>query len=317
VSSRREMTLLVGDNPFHGISHLSQERARVRGAVSTYPKYAANLVMTSLENGANGFMFSVGKTTLSILRKIREKGEIERLGLYAIVPYVYEYVRLANQVGGIPGLTKRFAKEIVMSGSLRTVAMGLKGFMRADPVSIMKTYLTYEVSRIKSSAGKQADLRSVLLHEVITDMALALNLDWLFRSYVDFMLKLGVTPGLNTGNFVYLVKKIREWRIDLRKIIIAAPFNKVGFQMIPSRIDCEETLESVPEPIVIAISILAAGYLGPSEAIDYVATLRNIKGVAVGVSKERHARETFRLLNEKLSGRYGSSKVPDNVDFHD
>jgi hypothetical protein len=47
---------------------------------------------------------------------------------------------------------------------------------------------------------------------------------------------------------------------------------------------------------VIAISILAAGYLSPSDAIDYIATLPNIKGVAVGVSKEKHAQETFKFL---------------------
>ena len=298
------MALLVGDNPFHGISHLSQERARVRGDGSTYPKYAANLVVTSLENGANGFMFSVSETTLSILREIRERGEIERLSLYAIVPYAYEYIRLANQVGGIQGLAKKFAKEIVMSRNVRAVTMGLKAVIRADPISLMKTYLTYEISRIKSSTSKQANLQSVLLHEVITDMALALHLDWLFKSYVDFMSKLGVTPGFNTGNFAYLVKKFNEWSVDLREVTIAAPFNKVGFQMNPSRGDCEKTLAEIPKPNVVAISILAAGYLSPSEAIDYIATLPNIKGVAVGVSKETHAHETFKLLKEKLNHRY-------------
>jgi len=302
VSSRRDIALLVGDNPFHGISHLSQERARVRGDTSTWPEYPANLIMTSIENGANGFMFSVSETTLSILREIRERGEIERLSLYAIVPYAFEYVRLANQVGGIPGLAKKFAKEIAFSGNVRAVATGFKGVMRADPVSLVKTYLSYEMSRIKSSAGKQADLRSVMLHQVITDMALALRLDWLFKLYVDFMLNLGVTPGFNTGNFAYLVNRFREWDIDLGKIIVAAPFNKVGFQMIPSKEECEKALASIPEPAVLAISILAAGYLSPSEAISYVAALPNIKGVAVGVSKERHARETFRLLEEKLGG---------------
>ena len=301
MSDRGKKTLLVGDNPFHGISHLSQERGRVRGDASTYPEYAANLVITSLENGADGFMFSVSDTTLSILRVIREREEGERLSLYAIVPYAYEYVRLAAQVGGILGLVKKFAKEIAVSGNLKAVTLGLKGVMRADPVSLMKTYLTYEISRIKSSAGKQAGLSSVLLHQAITDMALALELDWLFKSYVDFMLKLGVTPGFNTGNFAYLVNKFREWNIDLREITIAAPFNKVGFQMNPSRRECEKALAGNTEPILIAISILAAGYLNPLEAIDYIAALPNIKGVAVGVSKEKHARETFKLLNEKLN----------------
>jgi len=50
----------------------------------------------------------------------------------------------------------------------------------------------------------------------------------------------------------------------------------------------------------LAISILAAGYLKPEEAIDYITQLPNIKGVAVGVSKEKHANETFSLLKQKL-----------------
>jgi hypothetical protein len=245
-------------------------------------------------------MFSVSDTTLSILKVLRERGEIERLGLYAIVPYAYEYVRLANQVGGILGLGKKFAKEILASGNLRAVAFGLKGVLWKDPLSIMKAYLSYEISRVRSSVGRQANLQSVFLHQLVTDMALGLNLDSIFRAYVEFAPKLGVTPGFNTGNFPYLVRKFREWKIDLHGIVVAAPFNKVGFQMTPSRLESEKVLESLPESSLIAISVLAAGYLLPAEAIDYVATLPNVKGVAVGVSRESHARETFRLLEEKM-----------------
>jgi len=291
--------LLVGDNPFHRISHLSQERARVRGDAITYPEYAANLVVTSLENGANGFMFSVSEMTLSILQIIREMGGSRRLRLCAIAPYTFEYVRLATQIG-TPGLIKKFAKEIAVSGNVRAIAIGLKGVIRTDPIALLKTYLIYEVSRIKSSAGKQANLDSVLLHEVVTDMALALNLDWLFKSFVDFMLEIGIKPGFNTRNFPYLVKKFRAWSIDLREVIIATPFNKVGFQMNPSRTECEKALANIPEPNVIAISILAAGYLKPREAVGYLAALPNIMGVAVGVSKEQHARETFKLIKENF-----------------
>lgn len=299
MSSGGKRLLLVGDNPFHSISHLSQERARVRGDAITRAEHAAKLVMTSLENGANGFMFSVSDTTLSILSVIRETGRSERLRLYALVPYAYEYVRLATQIG-VPGLARKFAKRIIVSGNVRAIAMSLKGVMRTDPMALLKSYLIYEISRIKSSVGKQANLESVLLHEIITDMALALNLDWLFKSYIDFMLEHRIEPGFGTRNFAYLVNRFEEWGIDFHEIIIAAPFNKVGFQMNPSRIECEKALAKISEPNTIAISILAAGYLGPSEAINYVANLSNLKGIAVGVSKERHARETFRLLEENL-----------------
>ena len=299
MSNGRKKIFLVGDNPFHGISHLSQEQARIRGNAMTYPEYAANLVATSLENEATGFMFSVSETTLSILKTLHEKEADKRPRLYALVPYAFEYVRLATQIG-ISGLAKKFVKQITFSGNVRAIAMGLKGVMRMDPVTLLKTYLLYEISRIKSAAGKQANLESLLLHEVITDMGLALNLDWLFKSYVEFMLKLGIKPGFDTRNFAYLVNKFNEWGINFHDVIIAEPFNKVGFQMDPSKTECEKALATLDEANVIAISILAAGYLKPIEATEYIGSLPNILGVAAGVSKEQHAHETFKLLKNRL-----------------
>jgi len=296
----QEKVLLVGDNPFHGISHLSQERSRVRGDAPTNPEYAARLVEIAVENGADGFMFSVSEKTLSILGILRKNGGINRLGLYAIVPYAYEYVRLAGHLGGVPGLAKKVAREIVFSGNLRCIASGLNGILRSNVNSLIKTYLMYEISRIKRSAGRRVKLESVLLHQLITDLCLGLGLDRIPKFYIKFMLEAGIIPGFNTGNFALLVEKFRKWDISLEDVVIAAPFNKVGFQMVPSKQECEKALANLPKPNVLAISILAAGYLKPKEAIDYIANLPNIKGVAVGVSKERHARETFRLLKEKI-----------------
>jgi len=298
--NNQEKVLLVGDNPFHGISHLSQERSRVRGDASASSEYAARLIELSVGNGADGFMFSVSEKTLSILRVLHKNGVINHLGLYAIVPYAYEYVRLAAAAGGVPGLAKKVVREIVFSGNLNCVASGLNGVLRSDVDSLVKTYLMYEVSRVRGSAGKNAELKSVLLHQLITDLCLGLDLDWVFRFYVDFMLKAGLTPGFNTGNFALLVKRFREWGIRLEDVVVAAPFNKVGFQMVPSKEECERALADLSKPNVLAISILAAGYLKPEEAVDYIAGLPNIRGVAVGVSKEKHANETFKLLREKL-----------------
>jgi len=297
----KDKVLLVGDNPFHGISHLSQERSRVRGDTPTNPEYAAKLIGLAVQNGADGFMFSVSEKTLSILDVLRKNGEGNGLSLYAIVPYAYEYVRLAGANGGVPGLAKKLVREIVFSGNLRAAASGLNAALRSDLASLVKTYLLYEVSRVKRSASRRAKLESVILHQLLTDLCLGLGLDWVFKFYTGFLLKIGIVPGFNTGNFAFLVDKFREWRINLEDIVIAAPFNKVGFQMVPSREECEKALASLPKTNVLAISILAAGYLKPEEAVDYIAGLPNIKGVAVGVSKEGHANETFKLLRDRLS----------------
>lgn len=293
---RDKRTLLIGDNPFQAVSHLSDERVRSRGKALNDPNNAAGLVMTSVQYGADGFMFTVNETTLSILRVIGKKRGFNGLRLYALIPDAREFVRLAITAGGILGIAKNLAEKVPSLLNLRAVTNGFRGILRADPSSLLRSYLSYEVFRVRSGAGRTTTLVSLLLHEVLTDMALALNMDWLFRTHVDFMEELGVKPGVQTRNFSHLVRKFEEWGIALCKVVIAAPFNSLGFQMSPSREEWEQTLARIPEAEVIAISILAGGYLELPSAMEYVTSLPNLRGVAVGVSNEEQARETFALL---------------------
>ncbi len=301
--------LIVGDNPFHGISHLSQERARDRIRKDGSAAASADVVMAAMENGASGFMLSVSEVTLSILRNLRGRGKIDQIGLYAIVPYTYEYVRIATQTG-TPGLAKRIAKQMVMSGDVGAILGGMSGVLRMNPQGLLKTYLAYEISRIKSSAGERAKLNSVLLHEVVTDMSLALGFDWLFKLYISYLSERGITPGFNTRNFLYLVNKFREWGIDLEETVIATQFNKAGFQMNPSRVECEKTLSNLSSPIVMAISPLAAGYLQPAEASDYLAGLENLRGVVAGASTVKQACETFSFFSKRLTSGPSRDVIP-------
>jgi hypothetical protein len=293
--------LLVGDNPFHGVSHLSQERTVARGNDVTDPGNAAKLVTTSLDNGASGFMFTVSETTLSILRTIGKKGEYNQIKLYALVPYPYQLVRSASAAGGVLGLARNMALEIIMSGSLKAITNGFKGVIRNAPNHLLESYLVYELLRLNRYVNERANLVSLLLHELVTDMALALDMDFLFKTHISLMRNLGVKPGFETRNFAYLVKKFEDWRIDSSGLVIAAPFNPLGFQMSPSREECERALEKIPQAQVIAFSTLAAGYVKLTEAVEYVTNLPNISGVAVGVSRREQAYETFKLLRERFS----------------
>jgi len=300
--SEHSINLLVGDNPFHGISHLSQQRVRTRssGLTSENTDYAANLVKLSLENGANGFMFSVDEATLSILKTLREDNKVRNMHLYAIVPYAYEYVRRATQTGGVSGLAKSLAKEIVFSSNIKVVLPNIIGLIRFDPSSFLKVYVAYETLRIKNALKGQNCLKSILLHEIITDLALALNLETFFKSYIKFVDNSDIRPGFETRNFATLVKKFSEWNIDFSKITITASFNKIGFQMDPSKGECEKALKNVGGAEVIAMSTMAAGYLSPLEAVTYISQLEKITGVVVGVSKEQQAIETFKLLRQNF-----------------
>ncbi|MCW4024069.1 MAG: hypothetical protein NWF01_03425 [Candidatus Bathyarchaeota archaeon] len=294
--TKNQLKLLVGDNPFHGISHLSQERARARLINQNKDEidWATRLVSLSLENGADGFMFSVDQTTLQIIQKL-DTSKLD-VHLHAIAPYAYEYVRKSTQAGGISGLAKAFAMDMLFSSNIKVLMFNVFGILRFNLSALMKTYVAYELSRIRSVAGSRMHLDSFMLHEIITDMALALNMEKLFKSYIAFLESYKIRPGLETRNFPCLVNKFSKWNIDFSKLTITASFNKVGFQMCPSQADCEEALERASEAEVIAMSVLAAGYLKPPEAFSYLQSLKGLSGLVIGVSKEEHAKQTFRAF---------------------
>jgi hypothetical protein len=295
-----EKLLLIGDNPFLGVSHLSQERSINRGNDLASPVYCAGLVKTALQNGADGFMFTLSDKTISILKILKQDDKLNNTRLYVLVPYILEIVRSVATSGGIPGLAKKMGMQVVLSGNLGAVINGVKGAIFNDPASLIKSYLSLEMSRLKSATGGRVKPTSVMFHEVVTDMALALNMRWLFTAHIQFSLKHGIKPGFETRNFAYLVKKFEEWGVDLGQIAVTAPFNEIGFQMCPSREECEKALERHPEMEAIGFSIMAAGYIKLPEAARYAANSSGLSGVAVGVSKEKQALETFKIIKQAL-----------------
>jgi hypothetical protein len=292
--------VLVGDNPFHGISHLSQDQAIARGANVLNPESASILVRTALDNGADGFMFSVSDTTLAILRLALTGRPEKSVKLYAIVPYVFEFVRMAVTEGGIPGLSKKVGLEIVRSANFGAVFYGLKGLIGLDPASLLQAYLLYEESRIKKAAGKAGVLSTIFLHEVLTDMSLGLNMQWVFKTHINFSNKRGLKPGFHTHQLPSLVERFDKWNIDTRNCAFTTQFNSLGFGMCPSREECEKTLTLLKDSEVYAYGILASGYLNVEKAISYIKTLDNLTGVAVGISKEQQAKETIVKIREYL-----------------
>jgi hypothetical protein len=298
-NNTEQRLLLVGDNPFLNISHLSQQKARDRVDDPSNPVFASHLLQLALENGANGFTFSVCDSNLSIIDKLSLDGLDGGLGLYPVVPYAFEYVQKATQRGGISGLVKKLGWDMVKSGNVESLFYGALTTLTYNPKALMKAYLGYELSRLDSVVNKKVQVKSVLLHQLVTDLALALDLDWLFKDYIKYLSRKKITPGFNTGNFVYLVNKFNEWQLDVSKTLILTPFNKVGFQVTPSIAECEKTLSLLPKANVIAISVLASGYIQPKEALEYIANLPNIRGIAVGISKEHHTK-VFSLSKQIL-----------------
>lgn len=297
-----EKILLVGDNPFLGVSHLSQERAAERGSAVTTAAGAADLLSTALDNGADGFLFSVADPSLKILGELHRRRLLGSSALYAIAPWSFEYVRAAVRLGGLTGLAKELGGRVARARDAYSIVRGAGGVVTNDLGAMYEAYLSYELARIRQAAGRDVNVPSLVLHEIVGDMALGLGMEWLFRAHVAANRRAGTKPGYNTRNLPLLVRRFEEWGIDLDGSVVVAPFNAEGFQMCPTREECEATLAGLDRTEVIAFSIFAAGHMRYADAIGYAAGLRNISGVAVGISRPEHASATFSDLRSAFDG---------------
>lgn len=296
-------TLLIGDNSFIGVSHLSQIRARER-LRDLDVEGMAKVVERALSVGATGYTFSTHPTNLAILRTLRDSNLNEKFDLFPVLPYAEGYVRIANEKG-TTGLFKETLSRLSASGAAKAMVRGLMAGIRVDPTEVMKTFADVEIESYLRAKPRKSVLGAVLLHDIVTDLVLAFRSETLIESFIRHVRDhYGTRPGFVTRNFTRFVTFFREKGLSLNDVVVMSPFNKAGFQMNPSQKACENTLASLSGGYIIAMSIMAAGYLDLSSATEYLAALPNLSGVAVGVSSMRHAEETFpklRMITSKAS----------------
>jgi hypothetical protein len=293
--------LLIGDNSFIGVSHLSQERARER-IERLDVRSIIQVIETALSSGATGYTFSTHPLNLHILEALRES-RFDALDLYPVLPYAQGYVRLANE-RGMRGLIDEFLSRLSLSEKLRATLQGGLSMLRSDLIGVIKAYLDVELAGYLNVKPKNARLRSVLLHEVVTDLCLGLqhiNLLDAFASHIRE--KYQANPGFVTYNLVSLVNLFRKSSLALDDVVIMTPFNGIGYQMSSTVKSCEACLSTLNGTEVIAMSIMAGGYLNLDQALDYIKTLPTLSGVALGVSSKQHAQEGFTKLGRLPSKR--------------
>jgi hypothetical protein len=286
----------MGDNQFIGVSHLSQERARDR-ADKLNLEYMVEVISSALASGATGYTFSTHPINSQILEAMANSSRIpDQIDLYPVLPYAEGYVRLANEKG-MEGLASEVLSRLSISERAKLLVEGGLSALRLDPAGMLKTYVDAELKRYLNTKPENATLRSVLLHEVVTDLCLGLQETDLLNLFAQHVRdRYNVKPGFVTYNLTRFVRLFEEAGLSLKDIVIMAPFNSLGYQMSPQRASCEASLSTSQEAQVIAMSIMAGGYLSLDQAFEYLRTLPRLSGVAVGVSSKEHARETFTKL---------------------
>ena len=289
--------IILGHNQFIGVDHLLQDRARNRTERFSDIQKILDVVKSFYDLGGTGMMLSTHPKAMTIMEAIGSEAELSKnLNLYPLIPYAQGYVRKANEKG-VVGMVTDALGPASTSMKFKILLKGGVSVLRKDFLNILSTLIDVEMLLFKGF-----NVKAVFLHNVLTDLALSLKAQSIFEFYIDYIKdKYGVVPAFGTMNFARLVECFDGWGI--KKPLIMASFNKAGFQMNPSREECERCLGEY-DVEVLAMSTLAAGYLKPKEAYEYLFSLPNIESIVVGVSTKEHAEETFGVIRE-----YGGKRL--------
>ena len=291
--------IVVGANPLTGVDHFLGERARER-SIRLTDEAIRQTLNTAFHSGATGFTFNVGEPTRLLLGTLLPPPRDAEVGLYGLVPDSEFVSNVINQ-----GTSSAITTLLRDTGAIAHAAALLKGGWAAltnDVGLALMTYISAEASRLRRVTPRGFRLRSILLHELVTDALLSLRLSSVLSSFIKGTRELDLIPGLVTRNFSALIRFCDATRVPLDRVLIMAPFNPIGFQMTPNRESCEEALRNLQGPRVMAISLLAGGRVSLDEGIAYLQRLAGISSVAVGVSTPGHAAQTFARLGGLASG---------------
>lgn len=285
--------IVLGHNPLFGVDHLSAERGRQREAHFANTKNLMQLIEWSVEAGATGMMMSTHERSLVIADELRANPKLnDRLRIYPLLPYAQKYVTAANEKGMLNVLFDMISNTTT-SEKMRMFWGGAKTMLGGDIDNVLESLITLELKIFRG-----LNLHAVFLHDVFTDLILALELRDVAHFFVDTIRKhYSCSAAFATKNLPLFLEKMASWGIH--DPLVMPHFNKLGFSMNPNRESCEQALRDY-SCHVMAMSTLASGHLRPAEAYQYLAEVGGIESVVVGASSKSHVHETFDEIRRYL-----------------
>lgn len=252
--------ILLGDNPFIGVSHLSQDKAREESRESVLEN-KVKVVEAAVNGGARGFTFSTHPSNLELLQYIAKyrRELLDKLDYYILTPYAQSYVRTAN-ITGTPNLISSIIKRINPSS--------LTAFITLNINKLLGLFLESEIEPYLKILPKKR-IKSILIHEVITELLIAFNLYDTLKELDKHFTKKDIDFGVESRNISALDLFLKNNGHNIKYVM--TPFNCIGYQMardIASAMNAIDNLSKNSK--IIAISIFGAGILSLDEVIDYL-----------------------------------------------
>ncbi len=284
--------LIFGDNQFLGVSHMSEEKGMLRAQRFQNINAVIDMLDTVYDEGIHAFSFSTNERVKVLCDHFRAHPQkYADLRIYPAVPYARKYANAVNEKGVLGAVTDALVTDNTAGGIVGMLARGSTALLTKNPIEMMKLLVDAE---LKMFHGLKLEV--VFLQNNVTDLMLGFGIKDIFREFVRYVEdKYQARAGFQTLNMPMLVDFLIDCGIE--NPIVCSAINKLGFQMHPDVASYERTLKSKPFQ-ALAMSVMAAGSLGPTEAFEYVFGIKQVKSILFGASTRAHLQQTKALADK-------------------
>lgn len=251
------MKLILGDNPFFGVNHLSQEKAakylEQKGDFST----ASGVVRCAYELGIRRLMVSNHVDLPDLLKKIKvdESEVLDAMKIALVVPYAQKF----NQLVGSRGVAGVVTRLPLFKGALSSIRALWSSIVSSnvDIEGFIELLIESELSNIRHF---QSRVDTLCLHNIVTDLCLGLNKANFVAQFCNVVRRLNMRPVVITQN------PLAFDAILERDVVLCFSYNQRGYMVNPSLDEVRKGLTFRRE--YWAMSLLASGAISLDEALS-------------------------------------------------
>jgi len=277
--------LLLGDNQFFGVNHMSEEKARAQLLRFKDDAAIIEVLDIAYDAGIKTFMCTTHDRMAGICDHMRrDPARYKDFVFYPCMPYAHKYANSVTEVGPLETI-KRYSAGSVVGTLLR----GAMGALTKDVYDLMKLLVDGEM---KSFKGLNAPV--IFVQNVVTDLLLGMKLHGVFAEFHKYVReRYGAEAGFITMNLPALLDVLEK--VGIENPIVCSNINKINFRMCGGLELYERTIrERRFRPI--AMSVFASGAIPPAEALEYVCSQRKIESIVFGASSRRNIEQTRDLV---------------------
>ncbi|WP_460802419.1 hypothetical protein [Microbacterium sp. GXF6406] len=280
--------LLLGDNQFFGINHMSEEKARAQAIRFQDTRAIIDVIDTAFDNGIRTLMCTTHDRIAEVCDHMRANPErYADYRFYPCMPYAHKYANAITD-NGMLGAVRQFLPE---EGLLNAAMRGGRSFLQKDIEGIITLLIDAEM---KMFHGLKTPV--VFLQNVVVDLMLGLGFDEAFAIFDRHVReRYGAEPAFITMNLPMLLDALD--RVGLVNPIVCANINEIGFRMSGGIDAYERALQERPfRPV--AMSVFASGAIAPRPALQWIHDHANVESIVFGASSAASITSTTGLIRE-------------------